>query len=84
MPRKHARLAALLQDAVIKYGGIVALAKLLGLHQREIARLIAGERFVTARQAVKIEAVLRVSARALLIEAATVKIDKDLAAERGA
>jgi plasmid maintenance system antidote protein VapI len=82
MPPEHARLAALLEDAAVKRGSATALANALGMNQKEVSRLINGKRFLTMRQALRIEEVLGVSARELLIEAATARIDEALAKAR--
>jgi plasmid maintenance system antidote protein VapI len=83
MSPEHARLAVLLQDAAAQRGSQVALARDLDLSPAEIGDLIHSRRFVTMRQALRIEAVLGVKARELLIEAATAKIDEQLAKIRG-
>ncbi len=83
MSPEHARLAILLQEAAATHGGQSALARLLGLTATEINNLINSRRFVTMRQALRISEVLGVDARSLLIEAATNRIDEELAKVRG-
>jgi plasmid maintenance system antidote protein VapI len=82
MSPEHQRLAALLREAATTRGGIRALAVDLDLDRRGIRDLINGDRFITMRQALRIEEVLGVSARDLLIEAAIAKIDEELAKAR--
>lgn len=82
MTAEHARLSALLEDQATKLGGRKAVAGLLGIAPTEVSDLINGRRFVTMRQALRIENVLGVSARDLLIESAIAKIDEDLAKVR--
>jgi plasmid maintenance system antidote protein VapI len=79
---EHARLSILLQDAANQRGGKAALARELGISATGLGDLINSNRFVTMRIALRIEALLGVSARALLIEAATIRIDEDLAKAR--
>jgi hypothetical protein len=83
MSPDHPRLAALLNDAVPKYGSISALARALGWDPKEVRDLIGGKRFISMSQALDVEALLGVPARDLLIEAATAKIDEGLAKARG-
>lgn len=78
MSPEHKRLSGLLEDAANKRGSRVALARALGFSPTSVSDLINGERFVTMRQAIRIEEVLGVPARALLIEAAIARIDEDL------
>jgi plasmid maintenance system antidote protein VapI len=77
---EHTRLAILLQNAAASRGSQAALARELGLNAPEISDLINSKRFVTLHQALRIERVLGVEARALLVEAATAKIDEALEA----
>jgi hypothetical protein len=81
--REHARLIILLLAAADVRGGQAALARELDLDPVELSNIINGQRFVTTRQAIHIEAVLGVSARQMLIEAAMLKVDYALARERG-
>lgn len=82
MSPEHARLAILLQAAAQERGSQAALSRDLDLDQKEVGNLINGKRFVTVRQALRIEAVLGVSARDLLIEACTARVDEMLARAR--
>lgn len=82
MSPEHARLATLLQGAANQRGGKAALARELGISATGIGDLINKRRFVTMKLALKIEEVLGVSARELLIEAAIIRIDEALAEVR--
>lgn len=82
MSPEHARLAILLQEESQRRGSRKALAADLGLTGAEISDLINSKRFISMRQALSMEAVLNVSARDLLIEAAIARIDEALADER--
>lgn len=84
MSPEHQRLSQLLEEASGKYGSRRKLAKELLISTSALGYLITGTRFVTMHQALRIEAVLGVSARELLIEAATAKIDEALEKARGA
>lgn len=79
MSPEHARLAILLEEAARECVSRAALARKLELHATEVRDLINSRRFVTMRQALAIQKHLRVSARALLIEAAINRIDEELA-----
>lgn len=79
---KPKSLAELLDAAATKAGSAAALARQIGITRAEISDLILGKRLVTTRQALRIEAVLGVSARDLLIEACIAKIDDALARAR--
>jgi plasmid maintenance system antidote protein VapI len=80
MPPEHARLSALLEGAVLDKGSVAALARDLRLNRREVERLIDGERFVTPVQAAKMQIVLGIDARELLLEAAAHRLDENLPA----
>ena len=82
MSPEHDRLSNLLLDAAQKHGSRAALARALELDRSQIGALINGKRYVTITQALKIEKVLGVSARELLIEAATSRIDEELSKAR--
>jgi plasmid maintenance system antidote protein VapI len=68
MNPQHVRLAILLQEAAAERGGQAALARALGFDPKEVSNLIHGRRFVTVKQALKIEALLGVSAEELWVE----------------
>jgi plasmid maintenance system antidote protein VapI len=82
MSPEHIRLAAALVEAIAQYGCQAALARHLGISPSELSDLINSKRFVTMRQALRIEAKLGIPARELLIEAYTAKVDEDLAKAR--
>ncbi|HET6606720.1 MAG TPA: helix-turn-helix domain-containing protein [Rhodopila sp.] len=83
MSPEHARLAILLQEAAQKRGSQAALARDLELTKAAVSDLINSKRFVTVNQALRIEEVLGVSARELLIEACVAKVDEELERVRG-
>jgi plasmid maintenance system antidote protein VapI len=76
---EHPRLVILLLAAATKLGSQAALASALDIDESRLSGLINGKRFVTMSEAIKIEVVLGVPARQLLIEAHTAKIDVMLA-----
>lgn len=82
MSPEHARLAILLQDAATARGGQAALARDLDLDAKEVGNLINGKRFITMRQALRVEAVLGERAEELLYESCRKKVDEALAAWR--
>ena len=74
--REHPRLIELLEEATEDEGSQLALARKLGLLETEISGLINGRRFVTVRQALLIESVLKVSARDLWLEGCAARFDE--------
>jgi len=83
MSPDHPRLAIILSAGADERGGQAVLARDLGLDPKEVSDLINGRRFVTLRQALRIESVLGVSARELLVEACIARVDEELARARG-
>lgn len=83
MSPHHTHLSVLLADAATQRGSQAALASDLGLGANELNALINEKRHVTIRQALKIEALLGVSARDLWVEACIAKGDAALTKARG-